>query len=1210
MMEETVGNSREINAKLIDPVSVLKEITKLVSGIKKNDSKQRFNETPEMKQLRVLICDKIPVRSVTACQGLLSLVEDNILPPIHAISLLVSAFSNIQNYSGVTAALGVLLRWDMNVRPKPYECPFSLYPVQHPLITLLKQKKDTWADVYRLVQNFFFHSEKCIKKENISLLQPLLLYVLCDPQTTPHLPPESRQKTWALMLHFLDDLSVRQLVFQSIPWFQISDESRCVETGMLLLDLCESSLRIRDGQLCVALAPLAAASIRNLVTRGADPEPCLATVFQLLCISPNAASCVMLLLADTITVCPASFLAPILKSCKEIFDLHACSEVSMYAVVSALLPWLASPSVLTREALQLGTKLLLEIREAPSSYWSNTTSRLCANPWFRLLRHSFENVHEAAELCRVSESWRSEAEVKEWLTFVKTSSPLFIARFSSYFCALLISGASDEVEEEGNEIIWAPLSVLVWLVKDEPEVSGRVTLALLYQLAQEKRPLHQVALLRAIAAMGKHEENMVLVLGVLKSLSMGGFYSSTLALDLYLRVWKAQPRAYRFLHELLTTPFKGDNPDLIWELNIAKAAAIREICYTNPDAHGSELVPVLSQVLSQNTTAEGSIASALAVQGITSLCRSGVMDVVSTWRGLSPKLLRDKRPDVIVSLCELLSVVSCLSTTTGKYEEFIAEVIVTLWGWIQHSNSEVACAALRALSEFHLNQLTLKTVPAAFRTNLKLPPSFCKTPIDAARDPVDVLPYIPGDCWKQVLQGLGKLEDRKDAVCNMLACFMRHEIKLFHRGLYNQLPSKPEPTSYEHLHDSSILKTMFGICYQTSKHEPMLVALALSILSNVFPRPLPPVSWNFLEEKLKLGGTVRGHCLKILAMQCQASQSANRILLVVLSSLNLPDDIEDCKILFSMLNYLGQGIPPNHLGPFVNKCILYATETFKNEPSEESLLKSFLGHLKLALQSQDVHKANTTALANITESLVNHLDMSHQIFDSFIECALVLPAKNVERIISPTLWWETSPDKIESAVRVSSAIAMAQDSDMPLAALNECIDVCTAADSKAHECILEAIINVVRICRSHESNSRWLLQMLGRIQAVKASQDNDSQQKQQVLHSYCDLFMVTVIALAGHDILTGDPKIIASSSQDRLLLFPQALSALLDANETWRSLTTQVIEWLYDMSTASEVPSLLSQTFRLAITPLRYHQHFKKTTVWMRILSSQQGCTL
>lgn len=93
---------------------------------------------------------------------------------------------------------------------------------------------------------------------------------------------------------------------------------------MLLLDLCESALRTHDGQLCLALAPLAAASVRNLVTRGADPEPSLATLFKLLCVSPNAASSVMLLLADTVTVCPATFLAPILKSCKIFFsEMHS-----------------------------------------------------------------------------------------------------------------------------------------------------------------------------------------------------------------------------------------------------------------------------------------------------------------------------------------------------------------------------------------------------------------------------------------------------------------------------------------------------------------------------------------------------------------------------------------------------------------------------------------------------------------------------------------------------------------------------------------------------------------------------------------------------------------------------------------------------------------------------------------------------------------------
>lgn len=80
----------------------------------------------------------------------------------------------------------------------------------------------------------------------------------------------------------------------------------------------------------------------------------------------------------------------------------------------------------------------------------------------------------------------------------------------------------------------------------------------------------------------------------------------------------------------------------------------------------------------------------------------------------------------------------------------------------------------------------------------------------------------------------------------MLASWMSNEIKLFHRGMYNQAPSKPEPTSYQDLHDSSILRSMFSLAYQ-GKHDSAVAALALTILAKELPRPLPPVTWNFLQ---------------------------------------------------------------------------------------------------------------------------------------------------------------------------------------------------------------------------------------------------------------------------------------------------------------------------------------------------------------------------
>lgn len=41
--------------------------------------------------------------------------------------------------------------------------------------------------------------------------------------------------------------------------------------------------------------------------------------------------------------------------------------------------------------------------------------------------------------------------------------------------------------------------------------------------------------------------------------------------------------------------------------------------------------------------------------------------------------------------------------------------------------------------------MSVKTLPECYRQKLKLPASYSKTPIDAARKPEDVLTYIPGN---------------------------------------------------------------------------------------------------------------------------------------------------------------------------------------------------------------------------------------------------------------------------------------------------------------------------------------------------------------------------------------------------------------------------------------------------------------------------------
>lgn len=52
--------------------------------------------------------------------------------------------------------------------------------------------------------------------------------------------------------------------------------------------------------------------------------------------------------------------------------------------------------------------------------------------------------------------------------------------------------------------------------------------------------------------------------------------NATFCMDLYLRLWRVEPRTYPFLIKVLSQPRK--NSHRLWEYEIAKSYTIREIC--------------------------------------------------------------------------------------------------------------------------------------------------------------------------------------------------------------------------------------------------------------------------------------------------------------------------------------------------------------------------------------------------------------------------------------------------------------------------------------------------------------------------------------------------------------------------------------------------------------------------------------------------------
>jgi len=87
----------------------------------------------------------------------------------------------------------------------------------------------------------------------------------------------------------------------------------------MFLMMGELALQHEDTPLCSALAPLLATVTHRLICHGHDPRSCLSALSQLLVVSPDAGSCVLMLLSRTVGSCPVIYLKDLVIFCKLLF---------------------------------------------------------------------------------------------------------------------------------------------------------------------------------------------------------------------------------------------------------------------------------------------------------------------------------------------------------------------------------------------------------------------------------------------------------------------------------------------------------------------------------------------------------------------------------------------------------------------------------------------------------------------------------------------------------------------------------------------------------------------------------------------------------------------------------------------------------------------------------------------------------------------------
>lgn len=235
-----------------------------------------------------------------------------------------------------------------------------------------------------------------------------------------------------------------------------------------------------------------------------------------------------------------------------------------------MIQWIAYPSFVsaaTIEDIQELVKYVSDdiISNTISSDRPKFNTKLFSSP----IKYYNPEIALAYNTCLLSEKFESSKKkvlLISFLTNIQYSNDQFKLRISKVLRGIFLTQNLD------LDIWKINFDVLLKLIKADECFASMFLMSVLYKLANDKDPEHHIQLLRGIPKFGVAKENIPIILNTLQALSQKNM--TTLCIELYLNLWRIEPRTYSFLFKILSENVKG----LEWEQHITKANTIKRIC--------------------------------------------------------------------------------------------------------------------------------------------------------------------------------------------------------------------------------------------------------------------------------------------------------------------------------------------------------------------------------------------------------------------------------------------------------------------------------------------------------------------------------------------------------------------------------------------------------------------------------------------------------
>ncbi|XP_041984515.1 focadhesin isoform X2 [Aricia agestis] len=1179
----------EYKLKTNNSVLIVNAIDKLILTIKSKyvpTERQKFVlENEELKYLREKCSSKDFLVSLTACQGLLALVELGVLEIAHTMSTVVTLLPATQNYTAIISTMAGLLVFDLKSRlipGEPYKCQFTLRSPQHPFITVLEKTKDVEEDILVQMQALCTHPEYTVSSNSLELLRPVFLWLTYNPQRS-----NRGVRPWQLLLSLPQTPAQSSLLLACLSCQQIYNPKLIECTFAAYLAVVDSAIYQQRRDFVVAFLPQLARLCGALVSNGRDPRGCYNLIERCFSIEApelkNVSGYTIMLLAENLSQTSALYLHELFNLCLNIISKYEYSAVCLNAFAGLSLQWLHLPSFLTNNALKAASKIL-DIYQAEKENHNLYMANLKANRVFQTLAHVDGHLYF---YFKVLETWErirdNPTKLSSWFDDLTNSNVELKLKLLPFFVGVVLD------RQCNLDLVAKALRTIIDLAKDKKEVSVAVLPILVFTIANDTRPEVKLECLKGLPLMASRKENVPVIVSILNKLKANRGVPMSLLVMLYTSLAETQVRCFPYLQELLLDTSTATN-DLKWEVDIAKAIAVKRICELRPSSHGLELVPMISGILNKCTDKSGAIPAALALDALRALWAAGAVAPAGAWRALQPRLAREKRPQVLLSLCNLLSAIPDLRSEAPDYCAALRDAARRLWLLLAEGDVAIVRAAAEALANYRIEDYTLKDVPEIYRRTVKLPASYCKTPADAARNPEDVLDYIPCEIWPEVFKYTN--QDALSGVQQLVSRLMEREIKAYRSGVYQVQGIQ----TLTHLPPHSVVRGMLE-CFRKQVTSPsydysdtVLLAI-METLASEFPKPLPPIEMSFLHELYHRGAQWKSGCIRLAAWQASTSPSAKRLLENFLEGV-VPgiNEESDVMLIFDNLPILCRTMPPNSLRGPIEKCLAESYASLprsKVKDQEEQLFAKQLNRIKVCLENDKIHEANRTLLCQIVEEYFQLIEDDSVAWPAYLDTCTALMTRNCERMSSASGWWEVSGALLRRAGAVRARLAVAA-----LAWLNDAVDA-HAAHRLEQEYSLQYIVPALKAANTRDKATReWFAQLMARTQ-VAFNEIDDLPSKLYL----CDVLFLAVIVFSGlWCIEPGDA--VVGSRHTRLSLMPAAAAQLMET-EGWDDCALQLLEWLCHSRTALDAGA--ARACQRALVALRHTPQFTAHRVWTRL---------